>query len=584
MKYLEINSIIIKIFVFICSFIIIFMSPCARYLDIYHIEKVNATGGVVAVEGAVVAWEWLMGLLASAGLGTVAYENREALAASYDEYLQAQIDTDMFIAHKVEDTCIQLYDKASDTVQNIPWDDYLNSINEFHDVAVDELTDIYVKIAPSLLGTFEDFITSIFEGNTVVSGISDYIEEQSLSFSSYDSIKNSSGNYVYHGVSSYYENAIPNAPLSYTIYSAESSDWLVCARGSIYKINGNKLSLFKIYYETYQKGALRYSGNRSMVWYWFNNSGVSSFSLSLNMPMFNTYDEALSAIESGDYSDALNYSRSIYDNITDNDDLPTIGRFGRELWEQVANASDWGIGSYGDGAIVNDWATDLPFVGLGDLWNYALTAEDVYDKVIDDIINGVYDPSIDIPDTYDDAWHDVIDKGWDDVIDNPVNNPAKDPTIPVDPDKPVNPDKPLDPDISIDDVIEIPVDSFIPAISDSIGNLNIDLKNKFPFCIPWDLYYLLTFLSNLSDDSGISTYSDDHGGGGHSREPVEKKNGAPVFRLPIVIERYGIEEYIIIDMSPFEPLSKISRLLFTLMFVYTLVNWTVKIVSVRKDD
>lgn len=173
------------------------------------------------------------------------------------------------------------------------------------------------------------------------------------------------------------------------------------------------------------------------------------------------------------------------------------------------------------------------------------------------------------------------------ILPDPSIKPDPDPDIKPDPGPGVNPDPGVDPDPGIKpdpDVVELPADELVPSISDSIGDLNIDLKNKFPFCIPWDLYYLLTFLSNLSDDSGISTYSDDHGGGGHSREPVEKKNGAPVFRLPIVIERYGIEEYIIIDMSPFEPLSKISRLLFTLMFVYTLVNWTVKIVSVRKDD
>ncbi len=583
MKYLEINSIIIKIFVFICSFIIIFMSPCARYFDTFHIDKIHAAGAPVVAEGAVIAWEWLMGLLASAGLGAVAYENREALASSYDEYLQAQIDTDMFIAHKVEDTCIQLYDKASDTVQNIPWNDYLNSINEFHDVAVDELTDVYVKVAPSLLGTFEDFITSIFAGETVVPGISDYIEEQY--FTNSDVIEQIKGEYTAKCsvISFNYQCSVCKEISSCTFEGIHSLTGLSSVYvGSLNYLGKNSVQIFNDSFN----GSF-FNVQRFGCGHLFNSSNYVCYgnSWSANIPIFTDFNLAKEYVATGTgYYNALNYSRSIYDNITDNDDLPTIGRFGRELWERVANASDWGIGSYGDGVLVNDWATDLPFVGLEDLWNYALTAEDVYDKVIDDIINGVYDPTVDIPDTYDDAWHDVIDKGWDDVIDNPVNNPAKDPTIPVDPDKPVNPDKPLDPDIPIDDVIEIPVDSFIPAISDSIGDLNIDLKNKFPFCIPWDLYYLLTFLSNLSDDSGILIYSGNHGGGGHSSESVEKKNGAPVFRLPIVIERYKIEEYIIIDMSPFEPLSKISRLLFTLMFVYTLINWTVKIVSVRKDD
>lgn len=188
------------------------------------------------------------------------------------------------------------------------------------------------------------------------------------------------------------------------------------------------------------------------------------------------------------------------------------------------------------------------------------------------------------------------------ILPDPNIKPDPDPGTKPDPDPGIKPDPGVDPDPGTDpkpDVEELPAEELVPSITDSFGDLNIDLRNKFPFCIPWDLYYLLNFLSGLSDDSGISTYSDDHGGGGfsrdptegsgtggggHSREPVEKKNGAPVFRLPIVIERYGIEEYIIVDLSPFDALSKISRLLFTLMFVYTLINWTVKIVSVRKDD
>ena len=74
----------------------------------------------------------------------------------------------------------------------------------------------------------------------------------------------------------------------------------------------------------------------------------------------------------------------------------------------------------------------------------------------------------------------------------------------------------------------------------------------------------------------------EHGGGGGSREPAEMRE-APVFRLPIVIERYGIEEYIIIDMAPFDPLSRFSRSFFTMIFMVCLFNLTFKVIGMWGD-
>ena len=74
----------------------------------------------------------------------------------------------------------------------------------------------------------------------------------------------------------------------------------------------------------------------------------------------------------------------------------------------------------------------------------------------------------------------------------------------------------------------------------------------------------------------------EHGGGGGSREPAEMRE-APVFRLPIVIERYGIEEYIVIDMAPFDPLSRFSRSFFTIIFMVCLFNLTFKVIGMWGD-
>lgn len=120
-----------------------------RYLAASGIDPVNAVELVVVGEGAAYVVEWLIALLATVGLGSVAYENRDAIVSSYKEYLEAQIDTEMFIIDSVKDACVQVYDKASNTIQNISWQTLLDSMQECHDVSVDNLTGLYVKYCPN---------------------------------------------------------------------------------------------------------------------------------------------------------------------------------------------------------------------------------------------------------------------------------------------------------------------------------------------------------------------------------------------------------------------------------------------------
>lgn len=166
-------------------------------------------------------------------------------------------------------------------------------------------------------------------------------------------------------------------------------------------------------------------------------------------------------------------------------------------------------------------------------------------------------------------------------------------------------------------------DSFLKDMVDMFSEIADVAKGKFPFSIPNDIRILLERIAITpsepaalysEDMSGVSVYSDDHrggsasrddetdspggggasrpgtgfidvehGGDGGSKEPVESKNGAPVFRLPIVIERYHIEEYIVIDMSPFEPVSRMSRSLFMIMYVICLYNLTFKVMGLWGD-
>lgn len=100
--------------------------------------------------------------------------------------------------------------------------------------------------------------------------------------------------------------------------------------------------------------------------------------------------------------------------------------------------------------------------------------------------------------------------------------------------------------------------SGVATISSAMDGATGILKTKFPFCIPWDVYALISFLAH---------------------EPE-----TPVFSLPIKLERFGIEEYIEVDLSQFKIVSDISRTLLTLIYCYALLNLTMKIFPMTKEE
>lgn len=121
----------------------------------------------------------------------------------------------------------------------------------------------------------------------------------------------------------------------------------------------------------------------------------------------------------------------------------------------------------------------------------------------------------------------------------------------------VDPDPSPDPDPgTITETVNI--DDIVPDVVSGFSDISGTLKTKFPFSLPWDLHYLLTGLASTPK--------------------------TPVYYLPLVIERLGINETIVIDMSEFEGLSKLSRAMLSFIWAYVLINWTVKIVSVRKEE
>lgn len=107
----------------------------------------------------------------------------------------------------------------------------------------------------------------------------------------------------------------------------------------------------------------------------------------------------------------------------------------------------------------------------------------------------------------------------------------------------------LNPDININTTVGNMKDSF----SDTVNML----KKKFPFSIPWDVYFLLSFLADTPE--------------------------TPVYEIPFKLENYGIDEVLVIDMERFSVVSKISRMLLTLLYMVALMQLTIKVLGIGKD-
>lgn len=80
-------------------------------------------------------------------------------------------------------------------------------------------------------------------------------------------------------------------------------------------------------------------------------------------------------------------------------------------------------------------------------------------------------------------------------------------------------------------------------------------KEKFPFCLPWDIYNLF---------SGLQAEAE-----------------APRFVMPFKFERLGIDEEIVIDFSDYEEQIKIIRFFTGAMFVLALVMISRKIIGAQ---
>lgn len=108
----------------------------------------------------------------------------------------------------------------------------------------------------------------------------------------------------------------------------------------------------------------------------------------------------------------------------------------------------------------------------------------------------------------------------------------------------------LDPAKAADAVAE-----FVAEGADALTGVKDLVTGRFPFCIPADILVLMQVLAH---------------------EPE-----APHFEVPIVLERWGIDEKLVIDFSEFEYVSKICRTFLTIAWCFSLMNMTTKITNMK---
>lgn len=98
------------------------------------------------------------------------------------------------------------------------------------------------------------------------------------------------------------------------------------------------------------------------------------------------------------------------------------------------------------------------------------------------------------------------------------------------------------------------VSTLASGLSETTGGLT----QRFPFSIPWDILIIMESLAETPQ--------------------------TPKFEFLIQIERYGIDEKLVIDFTDLKPISTVSRTLLTISYILALMNLTERLVQVKKGD
>lgn len=421
MKRFKIKKMVKRILSMLCAVVITATSPLVRYVDYSYINNVHATGLEIPLTlGAEAVVDYLVAFFASVA-AEEAVRNRETIAEAYSAYLDRQAES----IPDVNEACLQFYDISKGQTVLVPWSEVTSSLHDYHDQAVDNLTDVYAKYCPQLLGSMKEFVAEVLSGDVYVEGLSETIEEYAP-VTERDIGEQENGYYDINVAVTHtnFKCSIHNVATSVTFTAdvpMQGRCAVVISSQNSEIFNNVPITSASIYYG-YNIRDIRFSKRT------YNDCGITvsngsqhvcGHAVSANVPIFNSYEALVDYLRTGTgYESALNYGTSIDDDITANTDLPPFYKtWQQEQWERIANAPDIGIGAYGYG-IGNDdteWADDIPWVGLDSLRQYADAIPDTYDKVVDNVLSGNYDSNKDIPETYTEAWEDAVGDAWTNV-------------------------------------------------------------------------------------------------------------------------------------------------------------------------
>lgn len=302
--------------------------------------------------------------------------------------------------------------------------------------------------------------------------------------------------------------------------------------------NGNACKV-QGFFSYYKDGKLDYVSSRHNT-FSIAGSSTAPVTVSANIPIFPSDEAWKEALQSGDYTGALNYNR-------------------------VYPIADW---------LKDDWSGVLydPLTGLNtgldwfNLIRQGLASSALADSTGKSYRNGIRDYFKEANENRDESNLPYIDPGL-----SPIYLPSTMPGVSIDPDsdvtvkpgtnpEPVSPVEPVPVPGNAKDLNENlnNVAVYVPTLADSLTDMGDGLKKKFPFSIPWDIHYIL---------SGLATTPK-----------------APRFELPLKVELYGIDETIVVDMARFQVLSDLSRSIFSLLFAMVLINLTIKVIGSLKEE
>lgn len=198
--------------------------------------------------------------------------------------------------------------------------------------------------------------------------------------------------------------------------------------------------------------------------------------------------------------------------------------------------------------------------------------EDALTRRLDALINALWSSNGEISDDLDDilsgttTWlekiYNVLNDFKSDLLKKLDNlNITSDSDVSVDIDGDIFDDWNKDLNNVVNDIVndtDVSLSLFLDGLTSDFDEVGKVAKSKFPFCIPWDVEFLIAFLADTPQ--------------------------TPIFTVPLKLESYNIDYSIEIDLSQFETVSKISRTFLTVLYILALMNFSTKIVEMKEGS